>query len=583
MEPGFASMDESFPYKFVEVDHEIKKKVSAISALENIIALGTEDGYLYSYEVKEFEDGYGYNLRLEEIGEGSKRGNDKIVKIQILPAQFLITLLVDKNFFMVSMDSLSTVQEIKTKEIKNNVYMYSIRKKYDMNETIDPLNISLAIATSKSIFFWKLDDDFRFTEELTMPTSQAKKFSFGDKIYAMEWVGSTIYIGTRNSYILMNINTGSTQDLKIVCPLKEPQISVIKDSQIILLGKGNKVWSYNLASEKISWFLTEMGGDNFKIQAHNLNLIIMSDRELRVYSPEKNKMLQDFGTLVDPARYTAVGIKKYEVLLAYNPNPSNRKQSKTILKVLKEAPIDQQITKCLREGEDAEAERLFYIENSNKPNLEDLKKEFELNMGWVKFFERLDFESAVNNMIDGEIDPREMLFYFGYHNYCHMLRESITKPPKVSVEDYINDYMISYEKKVDMGMKIKNAKEALLNILMNWYRKYIQENKSSNTRFNTSSFSNTSKFIKEDQREINIGDLWYMLETVVIFINSDLDNVGELERFIEKSKGFDKDETIAYLSKRENKEPLAVLYECIGEIGNALKIWREIKGDKAIK
>lgn len=327
-----------------------------------------------------------------------------------------------------------------------------------------------------------------------------------------------------------------------------------------------------------------MIGENFKIQAHNLNLIIMSDRELRVYNPDKNKMLQDFGKIADPnGRYTAVGIKKYEVVIAYNPNPSNRKQSRTVLKVLKEAPIDQQITKCLREGEDAEAERLFYIENSNKPNLEDLKKEFELNMGWVKFFERLDFDGAINNMIDGEIDPREMLFYFGYHNYCHMLRESITKPPKVSIEDYINDYMISYEKKVDMAMKIRNAKEALLNILMNCYRKYIQDDKFLTTKFNTSSFSNTSKFIKEDQREIKVGDLLYMLETVIIFINSDLDNVGELERFVEKCEGFDKDETIAYLSKRENKEPLAVLYECIGEIANALKIWREIKGDKAIK
>lgn len=112
---------DSYPYQYIEVGHEIQKKVSAISALDNIISLGTEDGYLYSYEVKETADGYGNAFELEEISEGSKRGNDKIIRVQIIPAQYLITLLVDKNFYMVSMDSLSTVQEIKTKEIKNNV------------------------------------------------------------------------------------------------------------------------------------------------------------------------------------------------------------------------------------------------------------------------------------------------------------------------------------------------------------------------------------------------------------------------------------------------------------------------------
>jgi len=45
-------------------------------------------------------------------------------------------------------------------------------------------------------------------------------------------------------------------------------------------------------------------------------------------------------------------INKYEVIIAYNPNPSNRKQSKTMLRILKEAPIDQQILRFLKLGED---------------------------------------------------------------------------------------------------------------------------------------------------------------------------------------------------------------------------------------
>lgn len=174
---------DTYPYSYIEVDHELKKKVSAISAVDNIIAMGTEDGYLYSYEVKEQNDGYGYNFVIEEVGEGSKRGNDKIIKIQIIPAQYLITLLVDKNFFMVSMDSLSTVQEIKTKEIKNNVYMYAIKRNADTLDTINPFDISLAIATNKYIYFWKFNQEFKFSESRDAATGEPKKFSFGDKAY----------------------------------------------------------------------------------------------------------------------------------------------------------------------------------------------------------------------------------------------------------------------------------------------------------------------------------------------------------------------------------------------------------------
>jgi hypothetical protein len=63
---------------------------------------------------------------------------------------------------MVNMDNLSTVQEIKTKDIKNNVYQYAIQKKNDLFESIDPLNIRMVIATTKALYFWKINDTFKF-------------------------------------------------------------------------------------------------------------------------------------------------------------------------------------------------------------------------------------------------------------------------------------------------------------------------------------------------------------------------------------------------------------------------------------
>lgn len=381
----------------------------------------------------------------------------------------------------------------------------------------------------------------------------------------------------------MNVNTGATQDLKIAPPLKDPQIGILSDTQIVLVGKGNKICTYNSISDKTMWFCDDMTGDGFRIQVHNLNLILMSDRELRVYNPEKNKLLQDFGKIVDPsARYTAIGSKKYEVIIAYNPNPSNRKHSKTLLKILKEAPIDQQITRFLKLGEDKEAERIFYIENKGKPNIEDLKREFDLNTGWIKFFERLDFENAVIHLINGKIDPRELMFFFGYHNYCSELRECLSKPPRVSIEDCIDNYMITNKEKINTKTAVKMAKEALLNILSNCYREYSQEFQKKVVRFNSSSFSNTWQYIKEDRKEIGVQDLVSLLATVNVFLLSDLEFNVELEAFIKRADTYDKDEVIIYLQKKDNKEPLAIFYEGIGEVTKALEVWKDIRGDRGI-
>jgi len=145
--------------------------------------------------------------------------------------------------------------------------------------------------------------------------------------------------------------------------------------------------------------------------------------------------------------------------------------------------------------------------------------------------------------------------------------------------------MIDTKKKVVTKDCVKAAKESLLQILFNCYRKYSSPsvNKDEEIRFNISSFSETSKFIKDEYRAINVEDLQSLLQTVIIFIYSDLNLIVELESFIKQNKTFHKEEVEAYLSTKENKEPLAVFYEGIGEIEESLKIWKEIKGDKAIQ
>jgi len=69
------------------------------------------------------------------------------------------------------------------------------------------------------------------------------------------------------------------------------------------------------------------------------------------------------------------------------------------------------------------AEQIFYIGNKGKPNLITLKKEFELKNGWIKFFYHLDFENASYHLINGKIDPRELIFMFGYNKHCSDLTD----------------------------------------------------------------------------------------------------------------------------------------------------------------
>lgn len=49
--------DEKYPFEKFDIGEEIEKKViSSIAATANHIVLGTEDGYLYSYELAKDEN-----------------------------------------------------------------------------------------------------------------------------------------------------------------------------------------------------------------------------------------------------------------------------------------------------------------------------------------------------------------------------------------------------------------------------------------------------------------------------------------------------------------------------------------------
>ena len=103
-----------------------KNRVSALGCHDNILAIGTDNGYVFSYEIKKISDEeYKYEAFNQQT-QGKKRGNSKIEQIKILPFNFHIVLLVGNALSLVKFDSLETYQDIKKKVssfcINNSIY-----------------------------------------------------------------------------------------------------------------------------------------------------------------------------------------------------------------------------------------------------------------------------------------------------------------------------------------------------------------------------------------------------------------------------------------------------------------------------
>ena len=90
---------------------------------------------------------------------------------------------------------------------------------------------------------------------------------------------------------------------------------------------------------------------------------MMTDRELEIWDPFGLRPLQRFSEFPDTAgKYTALGGKKGQIFVAYNPNPGNKKQSRTMLHLFKEISFDRQINHVLEQGDIDFAYKLFNIE-----------------------------------------------------------------------------------------------------------------------------------------------------------------------------------------------------------------------------
>ena len=154
---------------------------------------------------------------------------------------------------------------------------------------------------------------------------------------------------------------------------------------------------------------------------------------------------------------------------------------------------------------------------------------------------------------------------------------------------FIKLYQDAHEKRLDYGEQEYKAKEALREILLNMRKEIKELPDFKKINFTYSSFSDTAINFIEEKKAIMAEDILSIINTMCIFILADLDNVIELETFLNnvpelqlKDEGKESQikEIINFLGTLSNKEPLAILYQSLGELDDSLRLWKEIKGDR---
>ncbi|KAL1915253.1 uncharacterized protein VTP21DRAFT_7529 [Calcarisporiella thermophila] len=180
-------------------------KIESIFAYGDRLLVGTANGQLYVYEVKEplvVGDDVEVSVTLLETKKSfSRRPIEQMDIIKEIDA--LVSLS----------DGLISLHDLRTLTLRNHLTktrganIFCLNTCVEMSETdgIPQLITRLFVAVRKKliIFIWK-DSEFSDTKELPLP----------DRVRAMAWVGSgKICLGFTSDYALLDINTGNIKDL----------------------------------------------------------------------------------------------------------------------------------------------------------------------------------------------------------------------------------------------------------------------------------------------------------------------------------------------------------------------------------
>ena len=97
--------ESEYPFKRHNLTLDVKQKITHIDAIDNQLVLGSQEGYIYSYEVM----ANGNTLMLDKNCIEVKRGK-QIFKLKIVPRITMVAVVADKNFRLMNISALDKTQ-----------------------------------------------------------------------------------------------------------------------------------------------------------------------------------------------------------------------------------------------------------------------------------------------------------------------------------------------------------------------------------------------------------------------------------------------------------------------------------------
>lgn len=187
------------PTTLVPLIENIPQRISAASSWDDKIYLGTVDGSILIYSVvrKQLPSGrVSYTSRLENKKE-LKHGKRPVEQLEVFPEFGKIISLCDGKVDVLNIYNL----EMGSPVAKDALSFCAKKNSKDYRLCIQ-VKSSLAKSTKKLMLF-EFTGSYEFYKEIAAP----------DTIISMEWIGNSLFLGTKKEYSVINVENGNTTTL----------------------------------------------------------------------------------------------------------------------------------------------------------------------------------------------------------------------------------------------------------------------------------------------------------------------------------------------------------------------------------
>lgn len=367
-------------------------KVSCIAAWDDLVYVGTQDGFVALYRV-ELRDGgageTGVRVVFECKRNLSRKGKKPISQLEVVPALGKLLVLCEGNIEVVNLLSLEFASAVPTKGA-----MLLCHEKGD-----DIHSFRLAVVTRrKKLLFFSYENEYEPQAEVALP----------EVPLAMEFYAGKVCLGFRRGYALVHARTYAIQALKIPVERAPPLICLV-DNTLLLRADAQGIFvsaaSGKPTGRKIKW-LSKRDPSRSSLPSA---LGYAHPYVLSMYSGHVE---------VHNAR-TGLKTRRVQRLDAERPGKAGLVRlchsgrcvvcaSQDIVGLLVPVALEDQVKQLLHQELVVEAEELLHGGLRGAPDLPEKLAAFHEAAGFV-YVKHLEWPSAYQHWRASNIDPRELI------------------------------------------------------------------------------------------------------------------------------------------------------------------------------